>query len=391
MVAMKRFPGRSSLALACAALTVAAAVSACSSSSSGGSSGSSSGTNSDSSSSTSACATKAKAEVAKYEAPVSFTASKLPKSVASLNPSSTTIAYVGDTSAEVLDDAYKGMAAAAEKLGFKVKLYNTGGGIPQTDQAISEAINAHASVIVPSAVPLALITSGIQHATQAHVPIMSLYETPENGPLPDVKYTVQLSGTVTGTEAAWFALAKTNCKLKMGEIYSPDEGQSVNADKAMKATFAQWCPKTCSIVSASETNPQGGTSYTTTLTSSLVEAHPDINYIYSEDAGDTTFILQGLRSLGKINKVGVDTIGGVPFEDQAIKDSTSGLSAEVASPGFVYEGWLAMDGVLRTLSGGTGTEAIPQRLVENSSSASSNPYASLTNYPKLFLSTWQSS
>jgi ABC-type sugar transport system substrate-binding protein len=321
---------------------------------------------------------------------VSFQVAKLPKPLASLKPSSTTIAYIGDTSAQVLAEAYQGLSAAAKQLGFKVKLYNTAGGIPQTDQAISEAINAHVSVIVPVAVPLALITSGIQAATKAPIPIMSLYETPESGPIPDVKYTVQLPGTVTGTETGWFAVAKTNCSLQMGEVYSPDEGQSVNADKAMKAIFGQWCPKTCSVVSSSETNPQGGTSYTTTLVSALVQAHPHIKYIYSEDAGDTVYIVQALRSVGKLNKIGVDTIGGVPFEATAIQQPSSGLSAEATSPGFVYEGWLAMDGVLRTLGGATGTESIPQRLVVNSSAASKNPFSSLTDYPQKFLAAWRS-
>jgi ABC-type sugar transport system substrate-binding protein len=386
MVAKRRFVGRRSLAL----VALAVVATACGSSSSSGTSGSQSGSPSTAASGTKACISQAKTEVAKYEAPVTFQSGKLPKPIASLKPSSTTIAYIGDTSAEVLADAYNGLSAAAKKLGFKVKLYNTGGGIPQTDQAITEAINAHVNVIVPVAVPLALITSGIQQATKAHIPIMSLYETPENGPVPDVKYTVQLPGTVTGTESAWFALAKTNCNLQMGEVFSPDEGQSVNADKAMKAIFAKWCPKTCSVASSNETNAQNGTSFTTTLVSSLVQSHPQIRYIYSEDAGDTVYILQALRALGKINKVGVDTIGGVPFEDQAIQQASSGLSAEMASPGFVYEGWLAMDGVLRTLGGATGTESIPQRLVENSSAAAKNPYSALTNYPQQFVTLWQS-
>jgi len=158
MVAMKRFFGRRSLALL-ALVALALVASACSSSSS---SGSQSGSTSSADSGTKACISKAKTEAAKYEAPVSFQVAKLPKPLASLKPSSTTIAYIGDTSAQVLAEAYQGLSAAAKQLGFKVKLYNTAGGIPQTDQAISEAINAHVSVIVPVAVPLALITSGIQ-------------------------------------------------------------------------------------------------------------------------------------------------------------------------------------------------------------------------------------
>jgi ABC-type sugar transport system substrate-binding protein len=339
--------------------------------------------------STASCTAKAAQEVSQLSAPVSLSLPPIGKSLASLDLKGKTVAYVGDTSVAVLEDEYEGLAAAAQYLGFSVHLYNDGGTIPGSDGAISEAISANSSVIITSSTPLADIEPEIVKARAAHIPVVSIYETPATAAA-NVTYTVSMSGTVAGTNVGWYMLAQDHCDVNDAAILTNSATTSVQMANAISAVFASACPATCHLKEIPETITQDQTSFTTTTVVAAVEADPSINYVSSVGAGDASYIVQALKTLGKIGKIGVATNAGVPFTATAIAQSGSGLSALADPLAFPLHGWFLADAVLRVLAGQTGTEAIPQRLVVNSSASAASPFQPDSYYTSYFEKLWSS-
>jgi ABC-type sugar transport system substrate-binding protein len=374
-----------------AALAGAGSLAACSSSSSSpgtASSAASAGT-AGTTASTAACTAKAEQEVSKLSAPVSLSLPPIGKSLSALDLKGKTVAYVGDTSVAVLEDEYEGLRTAAQYLGFSVHLYNDSGTIPGTDAAISEAISANSSVIISSSTPLADIAPEIVKAKAAHIPVVSIYETPAT-PADNVAYTVSMSGTVAGDNVGWYMLAQDHCNVNDAAILTNSATTSVQMANSISAVFAAECPATCHVKEIPETITQDQTSFTTTTVVAAVEADPSINYISSVGAGDASYIVQALKTLGKVGKIGVATNAGVPFTTTAITQSGSGLSALADPLAFPLHGWFLADAALRVLAGQTGTEAIPQRLVINSSPSAAAPFEQDSYYTNYFEKLWTS-
>jgi ribose transport system substrate-binding protein len=375
-----------------AALAGAGSLAACSSSQGSASSAAPAatvGAGASTGASTAACTAKAEQEVSKLSAPVTLSLPPIGKPLSALDLKSKTVAYVGDTSVAVLEDEYEGLRAAAQYLGFSVHLYNDSGTIPGTDAAISEAISANSSVIISSSTPLADIAPEIAKAKAANIPMVSIYETPATS-ADNVPYTVSMSGTVAGDNVGWYMLAQDHCNVNDAAILTNSATTSVQMANSISAVFAAECPATCHVKEIPETITQDQTSFTTTTVVAAVEADPSINYISSVGAGDASYIVQALKTLGKVGKIGVATNAGVPFTTTAIAQSGSGLSALADPLAFPLHGWFLADAALRVLAGQTGTEAIPQRLVINSAPSATAPFQQESYYTNYFEKLWTS-
>ena len=209
--------------------------------------------------------------------------------------------------------------------------------------------------------------------------------------MPAVKFTVTLSGAVAGDQAAWYMLAQTGCDVEAGYIYSADAGQSVLEGAAIAKVFSQECPASCKLDDVDQTQAESGTTETTTNISALLQTHPNVKYVVSNAPGDPEYLVQAVRVLGKLGKVGVITEGDSPYEATAIQNSKSGYTANSSSPSFTFQGWLGADAALRVLEGATGTQAIPERWVEAGTAAATAPFLPDATYEQQLVKVWNAS
>jgi ABC-type sugar transport system substrate-binding protein len=379
---------------AAAAATVAilaAAAAGCGSTSGNTATGDSTGTANAAQVSKSSCAATAQAKAAQVSAPLKFSLPPLPKPAGALDLGSKTIAIVTQSTIGVYADSLHGFEAAGKAMGMHVIAYPAGTSAPAWDQAIENAVNRHPDLIVTQGLPLDTISTGIKAAAAAHIPIASMYEAKFGATIPDVKAVLRLPGAQTVTIALWGALAKTKCKLDFGDVHSLLPGDQATIVQTIKSTFAKYCPQTCKLETFDVSGASDATPAVTTAVATGVARDPGIQYVFSDESSDSSYILQALKNERKLGKISVITNGGIPYDDAAVKNPTSGYSGVVDGPSYVYQGWSMMDVALRVLGGWSGIIHIPQRLVLSGSSAANNPIGAFeSGYQARFVKFWKS-
>jgi ABC-type sugar transport system substrate-binding protein len=349
----------------------------------------SSGSSSSGAPSASACAANARKQVAALEAPVHLSVPALPKSLASLNAKGKTVAFIGDTSAPVLADAYDGTAAAGKIVGIHVQLFNASAGIPAVDSAMSEAINEKVAAIVLSAESLKTVGSGLAAAAAANIPVVSQFETPLGATYPAVKGLVGISTATDGEKAAWYAMAQTKCKVNFAVVISADLDEQAQLAKNLANLFKTQCPTTCHLTTVNGSLAQTATPTTLTpLVTSTLQRNPNIQYIYADNGTESVALLQAVKTLGKQGKIKVLSEGGTANVASQLQDTSGGYTGALDPPTYSQQGWGNMDAVLRVMGGQKATVNLPQRLVLTGSSAAKNPLSSLNNYQSVYAKAW---
>jgi hypothetical protein len=208
----------------------------------------------------------------------------------------------------------------------------------------------------------------------------------------DVKYVVfpnkGSQALTTGSEAAWYGLYTTGCRLQIGDIDN-GPGNAEDIDHQIRSMLHQWCPRTCQEYTANIAITSAPTEFGAAA-AALVAQHPSIQFIYTTLPGYAQYIVQALKTAGVLGKVKVEMPGDTPWDTQNIQIKTSGYAAEMASVSNAILGWQIMDGTLRTLGGGHGASPIVEELVINSSRYASDPFPSYDDnkYQATYLTAW---
>jgi len=345
---------------------------------------------------TSACAANAQKQVTTNEQPVTLPIAQLPKPVSSLALGGKSVAFIGDTSAGVIADAYDGYAAAGKLVGLNVKLFSVGFTIPAVDAAFESAISEHVSAIAVSATSLPSLTTALQKAAAAHIPVISQFETFTDGssalgsdPVASVKGFTTITTWLDGVKTAEYAMAKTNCNLTFAFLDSSSLLGQAQIGNYVQALFNSDCPKTCHYVEIQMTPNDVSSTQVIPLVTTAVERNPGIQYIYADNGAEGAWALQGLKAAGKLGKIGVLSEGGTSNVVQQLSDPSSGYTGAIDPPTYYIQGWALMDTTLEVFEGvNPAIINLPQRLVITGSAAASNPLQSESNYESRYATAW---
>ena len=345
---------------------------------------------------TSACAANAQKQVTANEQPVALPIAKLSKPVSSLGLGGKSVAFIGDTAAGVIADAYDGYAAAGKLIGLNVKLFSVGFTIPAVDAAFESAISEHVSAIVVSATSLASLTTALQKAAAANIPVISQFETFTDGasalganPVASVKGFTTISTWLDGVKTAEYAMAKTDCNVTFAFMDSSSLLGQAQIGSYIQALFKSDCPNTCHYVEIPMTPNDISSTQVIPLVTTAVERNPSIQYIYADNGAEGAWALQGLKAAGKLGKIGVLSEGGTSNVAQQLTDPSSGYTGAIDPPTYYIQGWAVMDTTLEVFEGvSPAIVNLPQRLVITGSAAASNPLQSESNYESRYAAAW---
>ena len=242
-----------------------------------------------------------------------------------------------------------GVKAAAEALGYNVKIVD-GRSQPQVwNQAVQAAVAEKTDGIVLAAVPPALVADAIGKAQAAKIPVAAVLSVA--GPPTEVGVEIDRP-EVARANSAWIAKdsgGKANVMIVRDDEFPETK---VTAD-----AYKTELPKACSGCTV-----KADTSFTLALASQRLAGdvtqalrnNPDINYIVLPFDTVTTFVTQGIREAGKTGKVKIVGLGGDPPSIDALK---AGDMAESFGTQAEWMGWDAVDGLVRTFAG----QPVPDR------------------------------
>ncbi|TAN28840.1 MAG: sugar ABC transporter substrate-binding protein [Actinomycetota bacterium] len=334
-------------AMASMALVAAACGSSNSSASSTNSTSSPSGPNTSGSSSAASLASTLKALEAMptFKAPgPAIDASKLAgKSIVIVN---------GDPAAAPPSQTVKGVEAAAQVAGIKTTLLNgTGSQVAVYTQLLDQAISRKPMAIVTVAVVPSLVKTQLQAAKDAGIPViigLQRYHSSPTGPN-------QLAGSlyyglatqpapIEGTILAEQVAVDGPPDATIGFISSNVIPLSPQIFDAFKAGLTKYCPG-CKIITTQNVDPSNWVASLSSTVSSMLSAHPNMNYLVPVFDGMAPFVISALGTSGGGHNVKVITTqGSVGAAMSAVQKGTFLSDVGTSS---AWDGWVALDQALR--------------------------------------------
>jgi ABC-type sugar transport system substrate-binding protein len=114
----------------------------------------------------------------------------------------------------------QGVQAAGAASGLKVHVFDGAGDPTKFNQGIQQAVSQHAAAIIIEGINPALVTAPLAQAKAAHIPVVEGQNTDPGSSLPDgIAAEVSNDFTLGGRYLAYRALADTNCKAKILDLY----------------------------------------------------------------------------------------------------------------------------------------------------------------------------
>lgn len=251
----------------------------------------------------------------------------------------------GDTSG--CDRQANGAAAAAKAIGWQTKIISGQSNPKVENEAIMQAINLHANMIMSVALTYPIVGTSVAAAQRAGIPVIVFGTTDVPGPH-EYNWTELIPLPQVGTAEALWTTVKTGGQGTFGLMYDPEFPSTVAMDNNFKNTLLKYC-KDCKI---------GGTmniayaDINTTVPGAVVaflEAHPDIHYMFVPFDEAVTPAVAAIRAAGLQKRVKFITQGG---EEPNMSDLASGSDLQMMDAAVPYEwgGWGTVDDFRRILA-----------------------------------------
>lgn len=287
---------------------------------------------------------------------------------------STVVIINGDPSAAPPTQTANGVVEAAKVAGLKTKVLNgSEDSTPVEIQLLDQAINLKPMAIVTVAVTPALVKVQLQAAKAAGIPVtigLQRYHSSATGPsqLAGSLYYgfVTEPSTLEGTILAEQIAVGGPKNAQIGFVSSNVIPLSPQIEAGLKAGLAKYCPG-CKVVASQNVDPGNWVTSLSSTVSSMLVAHPSMNYLIPVFDGMTPFVVSALGSSSGGHSVKVITSqGSIGAAMAAIQKGTFASDIGTSS---AWEGWALIDQALRAalkLPPETTTK-IPLRLVTTSS------------------------
>lgn len=268
-------------------------------------------------------------------------------------PSSTPIVVVDDRpSSGPLLGTSQGVMAAAQAAGFTPKLLNGGADNTASDDIdlLEQAVNLHPKVVLQVGIISELEAAGLQYAKAHGVPVIAVSDDPPvagapgegSGPL--IAGTAGSDYTAFGQILAEYVASLGPKNASVAVITANDIAPSTVTFGAFKSELAKLCPG-CTVITQNVDTANWTSQITPTVTS-ILDAHPALNYLFPIVDGMATFVVPALtaRPAGHLQVISANATPG-----SAMASVKSGqFAAEVGGPPEEM-GWYAFDAALRVM------------------------------------------
>lgn len=276
---------------------------------------------------------------------------------------------------------------AGEALGWTVDIIDGKGDVNVYNTAIAQAVAQHVDGIFLDAIDARAVGDSLAKARAAGIPVVSQAAgNPTGDGEGDVFAEVNSPNVDNGTSLAAWVINDSQGKAKVWMFHAPEFGGASDRYTGSREAFEKDCDG-CQILG--DTKYQSSTAATdlASTASSILAAHPDIDYMWTDIDGFGLLVAQAIRQSGK-----ADSVRAVSFDanaenlkliaDDDIQVATVGLGLEQA-------GWSAMDQMIRAVSSQPpGPQGIPTRLFDGTNLPASETYEGDADFRDFYLTQW---
>ncbi len=331
-------------------LAVALVISACgSSTSSTTKTATTSGSSPSASSSGASNTSSLKASLTKLEQIPTFTAPG-PAIQASKLAGSTMVTIDCAPSAAPPAQTTAATVAAGKVAGINVKVLAGGNeDIPLDTQFLDQAINLKPKAIITVGCTPPLLTVPLQAAKSAGIPVVCANYIPPNVGAPGqgcgtLAFGDAMQPASEGTDLAKYVAVHGPKNAQIGFVSADEIAGSPAVEATFKTGLAKYCPG-CKIIDIQNVNPGNWVTSLSSTISSMLVAHPNMNYLVPVFDGMAPFVTSALASSasGKSVKV-ITTQGSI---GAAMTNVEKGIFAADVGSSDVWVGWVAIDQAMR--------------------------------------------
>jgi ABC-type sugar transport system substrate-binding protein len=273
----------------------------------------------------------------------------------------------------------QGVKAAADAAGVKLTVWDSRGLASEMAAGLDRAIADKADAIVIHAISPTLVATQLKEAADAKIPVLSILNGLSPKSLPTgITATLDPDAAKLGALQADYALSQGNCKVNAGWFYAPSFPIQVDMTNGLQAEFKRLCPA-CGVKLQTFDLPTMATNLPQ-QTANFIQSNPDVNYLVAAFDTAATFMIQGVRTVGKkVWLVGAN--GNAPNLD--ILRQGGPQIADVAYPPGELLGWDVIDQVGRMLQGQASAKqrSIPVQAIDFTNVGKGDDVASV--FPKL--------
>lgn len=263
--------------------------------------------------------------------------------------------------------AIDGTKKAAAAVGIHTTVFDGKNEPSLMTEGLQQAIGQHVGAIALFGVPVGLVTSQLQSANKAGIPIVNV----ENNQ-PDAKAQGQGAGPHI------YASASENMNLEAQLAASSSVVQTKGHAKAIIMDTPQLTPappivkgfkqalsrcSDCSVVTTTQTQIQDWSTGLASQTTSTLRAYPQANVILPIFDTMALFVVPAVQSSGAGNRVTVQSTSGFPAAARMMLKFPHILTG-LAGQNDYWSGWLALNQMMRgMLKLKPGNPVVPSRFV----------------------------
>jgi ribose transport system substrate-binding protein len=265
-----------------------------------------------------------------------------------------------------------GFLAAAKAMGWRTQLIDPEGDPQKVQAAVQQAIQLHANAVFMPGGAIATVGPELMaKARAAGVEMVTMGGSDQTVSPTTWSVNVNNDYNETSPALAAYVTAHSAGKAQVLTINDSEFPEVDSGYKTFKSDLAAWCAK-CSV--AAELNLSIANLQTTfpAQVQSVLQAHPNINWIYVGYDFIGTQVITAVNQLGLASKIHLVGADGNPQNLEAIKSG----NVEVASyaRGYDWVGWVAVDELNRIYNHqplvkdaqGWESEYFPQQLIDSS-------------------------
>lgn len=240
-----------------------------------------------------------------------------------------------------------GVKEAAAKIGWTAKIYDGQGQASVQTTAMLQAVTDKADGIVLVAIDARSVGQGMASARSAKIPVVSVVGGNSSGTGEGQVFAEpDAQPTKAGAQLANWVVADTKGDLRIAMFHAPEFTDSVKRYNGSHSVFAS-C-STCKIVSDTTYSAASSAQQIPLQTKSILQAHPDINYLWIDIGGIGQAQVQAVSEMGLGSKVKLVSFDCNLLDLQNIRDN----KVQVACEGLGLEagGWGGVDELNRAFN-----------------------------------------
>lgn len=318
---------------------------------------------------------RAKAEILKYTAVPKFTLTG-PKLDAAKLGGKTVLVVLHDAVSDDLVAIQNGIEQAGKAAGLHIESYNGGGVVSAIEAGVEQGINQHVGAIILDGPATSLIPSALKLAASAHIPVIgAIIGQPTKGASgqgagDNIFGMSGPSYVESGRLMADTAIVDSQGKNIDGVIERFDNPISPATIMGMVEVFRS-C-SSCHILSSQDIEPPAWPTTLAGETSSLLRAHPKVNYVFTVTDTMGLFATSGVAQSGASRTVKVIAADGSSAGPLSLIQKGSPFVADPGSSA-VWTGWSAVDQAMRAMSHvAPGNPTVPNRYLDKADLAGVN-------------------